>query len=523
MSKSKKTQDTAETKEKVLTRYDLKMQRRKKQKEKEARQKRIASVLGVLILVGLIGLAASFPIRTWLTVNGTYIEVAGEKVSRVEFDYNYHLVMNNYLSQNSMYLSYMGLDPSGDLSQQMYSENLSWKDYFEQMAVDNIIRTKAMQREMQAAGFTHDTAEQYEEYKDSLQQEASESGVSVGKYIKEIFGPYATLSRIEDCVRTGMETNAYYDSVSESKAPSDEEISAYYGENKDNYDSVNYRLITVSAELPTEPTELADPADETQADSADGEETAYEPSEAEVNAAMEKAKAEADAKLETVAQEGELNENIKWGTVPSVLREWAFDSARTAGDTTVIEDSVNHQYYVAEFEERYLDQTPTVDTRMIITMDGNGQEILDEWTAGEATEESFAALADRYNSAAIASEEGGLYEGLAPSNMLDEMSSWLSDAGRKSGDTTVITAQDSGVAYVIYYIGNNDPEWKVQIRSILLNQTMSEYMDTITEGLEVTDSKDHLNYLQVQAAEEAAADDTAADDSGTEEPSADAE
>ena len=276
MSKSKKTQDTAETKEKVLTRYDLKMQRRKKQKEKEARQKRIASVLGVLILVGLIGLAASFPIRTWLTVNGTYIEVAGEKVSRVEFDYNYHLVMNNYLSQNSMYLSYMGLDPSGDLSQQMYSENLSWKDYFEQMAVDNIIRTKAMQREMQAAGFTHDTAEQYEEYKDSLQQEASESGVSVGKYIKEIFGPYATLSRIEDCVRTGMETNAYYDSVSESKAPSDEEISAYYGENKDNYDSVNYRLITVSAELPTEPTELADPADETQADSADGEETAYE-------------------------------------------------------------------------------------------------------------------------------------------------------------------------------------------------------------------------------------------------------
>lgn len=521
MSKSKKTQDTAETQEKVVTRYDLKMQKRREQKKREALEKRIAAVIGIVLLAGLICLVLSFPVRNWMTVHGTYIEVAGEKVSRLEFDYNYNLVKNNYVTQNSMYFSYLGIDLSGDLSQKMFSDTLSWKDFFDEMAVDNLRQTKALEKEMKAAGFTYDADAEYEEYKESLQQSADGSGVTVDAYVKQLFGSYATLSRIEDFVKTGMETKAYYESVSETKMPTDEEITAYYNENKGNYDSVDYRLIEVAAELPTEPTELADPADTTASDSDDsaagGEEEAYEPSEAEIEAAMAEAKKEADAKLETVAEKGELNENLQQSAVPYQLNEWLFDDSRKAGDTTVIEDPINHKYFVLAFEDRYLDQTPTVDTRMVITSDGNGQEILDEWKAGDATEESFAVLADKYSDTAMMNAAGGLYEGLVPDNLLDEMKDWFADSTRKEGDTTVITPAESGVTYVIYYIGTNEPEWKLSIKNTLLNQVMEEYVESIKESIEVNDPKNNLHYLEVRAMEEAEAQNASGSDAGSAE------
>ena len=76
----------------------------------------------------------------------------------------------------------------------------------------------------------------------------------------------------------------------------------------------------INAELPTEPTELADPVDETQKaeDGAEGEEEkAYEPSEAEVAAAMAEAKVKADEAVKTSAKVGELRENATKYAIPS--------------------------------------------------------------------------------------------------------------------------------------------------------------------------------------------------------------
>ena len=130
MSKSeKKKQESTESQKKVVTRYDLKMQRRAEQKKKEEREKKITTVVGILLVAGLVCLVASFPIRTWVTVHGTYITVGDENVSRVEYDYNYNLVLNSYLSQNYYLLSLLGLNLSGDLSQQMFSDTLTWKDF----------------------------------------------------------------------------------------------------------------------------------------------------------------------------------------------------------------------------------------------------------------------------------------------------------------------------------------------------------------------------------------------------------
>ena len=157
MSKNKK--ETEQT-EQFVTKYDRKMQKRKQQKAREQKEKRAGRIAGIVIIAAVICLAASFPIRNYIAVHETYIKVNGEDVSRVEYDYNYNVVNNNYISQWGSSLSYFGLDVSQDFSNQMYSDTLTWKDYFDQLTVDAIRQNKALLDEAEAAGFTYDPSEE---------------------------------------------------------------------------------------------------------------------------------------------------------------------------------------------------------------------------------------------------------------------------------------------------------------------------------------------------------------------------
>ena len=522
MSKNEKVTENKEQKEqteqKVMTKYDRKVQKRKEEKEKEKKEERISTTVGIVFLVALVCLVASFPIRTYLATHETYVVINGEKVNKVEFDYVYNTSKNNYITQYGSYLSYFGLDTSKDLSTQMYSETLTWKDYFEQNAVESLKQNKALMAEAKAAGFTYDTTDEYNTFKETIKASAAAAGVSDKEYVRSIYGSYATMGRIEEYVKNDMVMNAYYQKLQEDNAPSDDEIQSYYEENKATYDSVDYRLTTIEAELPTEPTELADPVEETAADTTgttDGtaatdstQDTAYQPSDAEIAKAMEDAKVLADDAEQTVAKDGEAHENEKKSSVNYLISDWLFDDARKAGDTTVITNDNSHCYYAVAFEKRYLDETPSADVRVIIpTEDKTGEEILEEWKNGAATEDSFAELCKKYTQDTSAVENGGLFEQVTKTGMTEELSNWIFDSSRQAGDTVAITVSDT--TYVLYYIGQDQPEWKINIKNTLVSDTMSQHMQDITADVTVEDPKGKLNYLKVQA-EESAADETAA-------------
>lgn len=507
---NKETKNTEN--EKVVTKYDRKMQARNEQKEKEKRQQRLSTIVGVVIVIALVCLVASFPIRNYLAVNETYIKIDGENISRVEYDYNYYNSRNAYLTQYGAYLSMMGLDASSNLETQMYSDTLTWKDFFDQMTVENMVNQKAMLAQAEAEGFTADTDAEFANFEKTLAEAAQTAGVSEKEYIQQVYGPYATMDRISGYVKNSILISEYYDSVAEQKAPSEEEIQAYYEENKESYDSVDYRLVTVDAELPTEPTELADPVEETgAADAADAEtepaegteKEPYKPSEAEIEAAMAEAKVKAEEAEKTVAKEGELHENVTKAGAVSMIADWLFDSARKAGDTTVIENEASHRYYVLAFEKRYLDETPSADARVLGTKTEDGQALLDEWKAGEATEESFAALCAEHSDDVYTAAEGGLYEGITKGSMREELSTWLFDGARAAGDTVSITTtgetEEEKYTYVMYYVGQNDPAWKLSIRATLQNEAMNAYAEEISADIQVEDPKDRLNYLKAEA------------------------
>lgn len=517
-NKKKKT-DNTEQEQKIVTKYDLKMQKRKEEKEKEKKQERIGTIAGVAVVIALVCLVASFPIRTYLATHETYVEINGEKVTRVEFDYNYNLAKNSYINQYGTYMSYFGIDLSGDLSALMYSDTLTWKDFFEQQAVENMTQNKALKMQADAAGFTYDATEEYGEFEQALKEAAAAAGVSVKEYMQAQYGPYATKGRISGLIKNTMFLNAYYEQVLEEKTPSDDVIEAYYQENPNTYDSVDYRVSVIEAVMPTEPTELADTAAaaEAVADAAAGTgaadtEQTYEPSDAEKEKAMADAKVLADAAEATIAKVGELTEKARLNEVEYSIREWLFDSSRRAGDTTVVEDAANYCYYVAAFESRYRDETPSVDARVLITDTMDGQEILDEWKNGGATEESFGELCEKYGMDA-ASETGGLYEELVGTDMDEILAAWLYDSARQPGDTASLTGED-GSTYVMYYVKANIPKWKIDARNTLLEQTMADYLEEIQEGITVVDSKGRLNYLKAAAEGDENADSSENPESG---------
>ena len=521
MSKNEKvTENKEQTEQKVMTKYDRKVQKRKEEKEKEKKEERISTAIGIVVLVALVCLVASFPIRTYLATHETYVVVNGEAVNKVEFDYQYNLTKNNYITQYGSYLTYFGLDTSKDLSTQMYSDTLTWQDYFEQNAVESLKQNKALMAEAKAAGFTYDTTDEYNTFKETIKTSAASAGISEKEYVRSIYGSYATMGRIEEYVKNDMVMNAYYQKLQEDNAPSDDEIQSYYEENKATYDSVDYRLTTIEADLPTEPTELADPVEETAADTTgttDGtaatdstQDTAYQPSDAEIAKAMEDAKVLADDAEQTVAKDGEAHENEKKSSVNYLISDWLFDDARKAGDTTVITNDNSHCYYVVAFEKRYLDETPSADVRVIIpTEDKTGEEILEEWKNGAATEDSFAELCKKYTQDTSAVENGGLFEQVTKTGMTEELSNWIFDNSRQAGDTVAITVSDT--TYVLYYIGQDQPEWKINIKNTLVSDTMSQHMQDITADVTVEDPKGKLNYLKVQAEESAAAETAAAE------------
>lgn len=494
MSKKNTNKETPSQESRVMTKYDRKMQAYQEQEKKAKAQKQWGNLMGIAIVVIVAAFVLSFPIRNYMAVNGTYITVGGEKVTKVEFDYHYAMAKTSFLAQSSYYLSMMGMDAS-NIDNQMYSTDLTFRDYFEQQAVHNLQNVKAMKAEAQASGFTYNTDEEYAQTLEELESSAAENNMSLNKFLRSMFGSYATKSRLEKVIREGIWTTAYYEQIEDASGPSDTEIDSYYEENSDNYDVVDYHMTIVEAELPTAAPDGTPTLDE------EGNEVAYQPTEEETAAAMEEARKTAETAEATIMAGGDPYEAQSYSYTNSLISGWLFDKARAKGDSTVVEDSTNHRYLVAGFDRRYRQETPTVDARVIATMSTDAQSILAEWQNGPATEESFIELCGQYGENTV---EGGLYEGLNTSGLSEEINAWLGDADRKAGDTAAFT-EENGSNYVFYYVGVNDPVWKLSIHDLLLNRTMLDYLDRISENMTVEDPKGNLNYLKVEAAASEAA------------------
>ena len=571
--------------QKKTTKYERKLERRKEEAARQKRRRRTTAGICAVVVAVCAGVLGYQAYDKYQQTHGALLKVGSHEIGREEFDYYYNTSINNFYSQYSSYASYFGVDFSAPLDQQSYSDTMTWKDYFEQQAVTQIRQVYGLTDEAAEKGFTYDASGDVDEFVKSISDAAESADASLDDYVVTLFGENAKLEDIKGYVEQSNTASAYYETIEDGTEVAEDEIQSYYDEHKADYDSVDYKVCKIEADMPEEETEAETESAETEAASetetlSEEEQAEIEAAEAEAaaakeaaeQAAMEEAKKQADEMLGQVKDEAafdavyakyatdsselpEQTQMTKSSVYPTEVADWLFDDARAAGDVDVIEDATNNAYYVVLFKNRYLVHEDTVDVRHILitpeevaeeteveteaaetaaegeteaaeTEDAEAAEaaraeaeakakedakaeaerIYEEWKGGEATEDSFAALAEEYTEDTGSAENGGLYEAVAPGDMVQEFNDWIFDPARKPGDTGIV--ETSYGYHIMYFVGTNMESWMADIKDTLKNQKLSDYMDALLETVPVKDIRADLAYLKETEAETESASET---------------
>ena len=476
MSKEKQTEEQSD---KVVTRYDRRMEKRKKEEEKERRSWKRFKIVSIVILAA-VAVSIVFSIGTsfynrYTVLNQTYFQVGDHDITRLEYNYYFNNVYSNYLSMYGSYVSMMGLDTTVDLDEQTYpgNENMTWKDYFDQSAVEQIQQIKAMADEARENGFEYDSSEDMASYETEIAAQAESASVSESEYYTLMYGDYATPSRIETFVEENLLASAYYNHLVEENQPADDEITAYYEENKNSYDTVTYRSFYF------------------EVDTSAGEETGSE----ETTAAETTTAAE-----ETTVEETTLDTAEETAEETTAAEETTVEETTTGAEETAAEETTAAE---AETETASEEETGMTDEEIAAAMDELKVQA-DEMAARLEAGEDFEDLCVEYASEDQKENYGGEEDGSlteegsyfgAPSVAAD----WLFDESRQEGDITVLESESLNRYYVVQFISrqNDEETTNESIGNLLASQVVSEYVTEIAQEYTVTDVAGDLHYLTV--------------------------
>ena len=500
MSKEKQTEEQSD---KVVTRYDRRMEKRKKEEEKERRSWKRFKIVSIVILAA-VAVSIVFSIGTsfynrYTVLNQTYFQVGDHDITRLEYNYYFNNVYSNYLSMYGSYVSMMGLDTTVDLDEQTYpgNENMTWKDYFDQSAVEQIQQIKAMADEARENGFEYDSSEDMASYETEIAAQAESASVSESEYYALMYGDYATPSRIETFVEENLLASAYYNHLVEENQPADDEITAYYEENKNSYDTVTYRSFYF------------------EVDTSAGEETGSE----ETTAAETTTAAE-----ETTVEETTLETAEETAEETTAAEETTVEETTTGAEETAAEETTAAE---AETETASEEETGMTDEEIAAAMDELKVQA-DEMAARLEAGEDFEDLCVEYASEDQKENYGGEEDGSlteegsyfgAPSVAAD----WLFDESRQEGDITVLESESLNRYYVVQFISrqNDEETTNESIGNLLASQVVSEYVTEIAQEYTVTDVAGDLHYLTVpEESTEAAETETATETDETAETAA---
>lgn len=519
---------------------DPKTAREAQQRKEEKRSNLLYGLIAAAVLIAVI---VSFVWRSnFIPKMTTAATIDGEKYTASEVNYFYQTAYRNFVNQYSYFTSYMGLNTNATLRSQAINETaaamlgielpkadenaaddpnrdplmpqgMTWHDYFLNEALENMTAIQAALKAADAEGFQYpDSVQvQYEDNMASLRSTAAASGVSVSQYLKANFGAGLTEKAYGEQLMRVLRYGAYVDAYQNSLSYSDSELESAYSADTNSYDHVSYEVVSFSGAAEST----------TDADGNTVEPTEQESAEA-LNAASEKANAvvsgfQAGGKLEDLADEheGTYNKTEKGSySAGSALSEWLYDQGRKDGDASVVTDGTT--LYAVVFHDRFRDENPTIDIRHILVPLGSGsiaegeegyedqqaqlkadahakaEELLSQWQSGEATEDSFAALAMKESSDG-SKYDGGLYTEVYQGQMVTEFNDWCFDAARQPGDTGVVDTQYG--SHVMYFSGVNMNRWQSQAASTLRNEAYTAWESDLTANVTVQRNESGLKLI----------------------------
>lgn len=106
------------------------------------------------------------------------------------------------------------------------------------------------------------------------------------------------------------------------------------------------------------------------------------------------------------------------------------------------------------------------------------EAILAEWKSGEATEESFAQLANT-RSADSDGTDGGLYSQVTEGQMVEAFNNWIFDEARQYGDVEIVETE---FGYHIMFFVSGTPQWKYYAESDYIGEKVTAEVLALAEA-----------------------------------------
>ena len=113
----------------------------------------------------------------------------------------------------------------------------------------------------------------------------------------------------------------------------------------------------------------------------------------------------------------------------------------------------------------------------------SAQAILDEFLAGDRSEDSFAALANEHSQDPGSNQNGGLYEGVKEGEMVQTFNDWCFDADRKVGDTGIVK---TNYGYHVMYFSGSQLLWRQYARSDYVREQANNLVDEVNARFPLT-------------------------------------
>ena len=498
---------------------DKKTLARQEAEKKAAKSKRrwtIDTILVALLVAVIILLNSGF-----LYTHTNAATVGERRYSPAELNYYYINQYSNFLNQYGSYASMFGLDTSkgvaglADQECAMMGEGKTWRDYFLDGALNSMQQICAMTSYAGQNGITLDEAD-YAEIEENLETAAATAKANGFANLSRFFGAQYGTGVNEKMVRALMADSALAAKVLEqyqdSLQYSDAELEEYYASLEGGSDLFDYAYYYVAAEkLPVEGDGSAAEDESAEPQTAVTEQTLLEAKMtaqaiemaykdgADIEDPTERLNAAIEAEFDTASA------TVRSGVAGSSLGdlgEWLRDGARKSGDLTVVEDSAGQGSYVVLFLAREDNHYPTVSVRHILIKAAAGEdgtysdeakqaalekinEIRAEFDSGDKSEESFAALAEKYSEDGGSNTAGGLYENVYKGEMVQEFNDFCF-APHQKGDVDVVYGESGSYAgyHLVYFVGEGELYSNVIARSAMTNQAMNDFLTAETEKVQ---------------------------------------
>lgn len=526
---------SASSNKKLRTEQDTsKLTERQIAEQQEAKKVKMYTIAFVVVLVILLAIAAYVGISQYIRTSGMNenktiaLTVGDTQLNNTELNYFLMDSVNNFYSQNGNYAAIFGLDVTKPLNQQVMDPETgdTWADYFVNTAKTNATSVYALYGAAVKEGFTMPEAQQnsVDSTISTLELYSTIYGYKdANQYLKAIYGSGASLESYRSYLEKTMLASAYQTAYADSLTFTDADLRAAEADNYNKYSSYAYNYYN----LPVSKFLEGGTTDENGNTTYSDEEKAAAQQKAEAAAksltgeeittaqALDAAIAALSINADNDTAMSTRYDDQSYTGINSTIAQWLSDSSRKEGDITYLANSTTdadgketiNGYYIVRFDSVNDNTFPLKNVRHILvsfeggTSDDSGnityseeekaaakataEELLNQWKSGEATEDSFAALATEKSSDTGSTANGGLYEDIYPNQMVASFNDWCFAEGRKAGDTGIVETQYG--YHVMYFVGDSDVTYRdYQIRNELTENAVSEWYADLIANTSVT-------------------------------------